>query len=313
LKVFITGASGFVGRHLIRLLSGSHTITGTVYPEKPEELKGMLDCDLVYLDIRDEQDVSQAVERVKPDWVFHLAAVSNVKDSWERPRETLDINLLGTLNLLEAVKAHSQEARILNISTSDVYGIFGRAETPFKEDDLVEVVNPYAFSKLNAESLGRFYVRIEGLDVVTTRSFPHTGPGQNADFVCSDWAFQIARIEKKLSEPVINIGNLQVERDYTDVRDVVKAYILLMEQGEKGETYNVCTGKATPLEEILGLLLSFSPVDIIVKVDKNKLRKTDIPLIVGSNQRICQATGWTPEILLEQTLQDLLGYWRKMV
>jgi len=273
----------------------------------------VLDCELLHLDVRQEQDVFRAFKNIQPDWVFHLAAVSNVRNSWENPRDTLDINLLGSVHLFEAVKAHSPGARILVVSTSDVYGMQGRKETPFREEDPVDAVNPYAFSKLCLESLSRYYVRIEGLDIIITRSFPHTGPEQSPDFVCSDWAFQIARIEKGLTNPVIRVGNTQVERDYTDVRDVVEAYTLLMKKGETGETYNVCCGKSIALNDILQMLLSLSSVDIDVQVDKSKLRKTDIPLIVGSHGKIQKATGWDPKIPLEKTLLDLLDYWRQAV
>jgi GDP-4-dehydro-6-deoxy-D-mannose reductase len=313
LKILVTGASGFAGRHLIGLLPDSQQIFGLVFPEKPEDVRDVIRGQLLHIDIRREQDVYDVFEKIMPDWVFHFAAVSNVGHSWKNPRETLDINLLGTTNLLEAAKRFAPGARILVVSTSDVYGARGKKDEPFQEEDPVETVNPYAFSKLCMESLCRFYVRIEGLDIIISRSFPHTGPGQSPDFVCSDWACQIARIEKKQKDPVIHVGNIQVKRDYSDVRDVVRAYNLLMEHGGQGEIYNVCCGRTTALDNILNLLMSLSTVEITAQVDKNKLRKTDIPLIIGSNEKIRRTSGWSPKISLDQTLNDLLEYWRKTV
>jgi len=312
LKVFISGATGFVGCHLIDLLSSpKYEIYGTSFPAKPEAGAG--EKNIFYLDIRSEKDVFGAIKRTQPDWVFHLAAISNVKHSWEKRRETLETNLMGTFYMFEAVRKFSSQARVLFISSSDVYGILSPKENVFKEEDSFQVVNPYAFSKVSGEILSEFYVLIENLDVVIARSFPHTGPGQSPDFVCSDWASQIARIEKGLAEPVIKVGNLNVKRDFTDVRDVVRAYILLMEKGIRGEVYNVCSGGAVSLREILDLLLSFSSKKIKVQVDSTKLRKADIPLLLGDYKKIKEETSWEPEIPLKQSLHDLLEFWRNKI
>jgi GDP-4-dehydro-6-deoxy-D-mannose reductase len=174
-------------------------------------------------------------------------------------------------------------------------------------------MNPYAYTKWSGEVLSEFYERVEDLNIVVARPFPHTGPGQSADFVCSDWAHQIARIEKGLNEPEISVGNISVERDFTDVRDVVRAYVKLIEKGSSGDVYNVCSGRSYSLEEILGLLLSFSQIEISVRVDKQKLRKADIPRLVGDNRKIKEAVSWEPRIPLEQTLEELLEYWRSHI
>ena len=312
LKVFISGATGFVGCHLIDLLSSpKYEIYGTSFPEKPEAGGG--GKNIFYLDIKSEKEVFEAIKRIKPDWIFHLAAVSNVKHSWERRREALETNLMGTFYLFEAVRKFVPQARVLFISSSDVYGILSPTENVFKEEDSSQVVSPYAFTKVSGEILSKFYVQIENLDVVIARSFPHTGPGQSPDFVCSDWASQIVRIEKGLAEPWIKVGNLEVKRDFLDVRDVVRAYILLVEKGRRGEVYNVCSGRAVSLKEILDLLLSFSSQKIEVQVDSTKLRKADIPLLLGDNKKIKEETSWEPEIPLKQSLQDLLEYWRNKI
>jgi len=314
LKVFISGATGFVGRHLIDFLSSpKYEIYGTSFPEKIKA--GALDIrrNIIYLDIRSEKEVFKAINDVQPSWLLHLAAISNVKHSWEEKRETLETNLMGTFYLFEAMRKFAPQARVLFVSSSDVYGFLSPTEKVLMEEDSFHVVNPYAFTKVSGEILSKFYVQVENLNIVIARSFPHTGPGQSPDFVCSDWALQIARIEKGLADPVIKVGNLRVKRDFTDVREVVKAYSLLMKKGRRGEIYNVCSGKAVSLREILDILLSFSPQKIKVQVDSSKLRKADIPLLLGSNQKIREQTSWEPKILLKQTLHDLLEYWRTRV
>jgi len=314
LKVFISGATGFVGHHLIDLLSSpEYEIYGTSFPDNPEKDDRYRGKNISYLDIRSEEKVLDAIKTTQPDWIFHLAAVSNVRHSWEKKRETLETNLMGTFYLFEGLRKFASQAKILFISSSDVYGILSPTEKALKEEDSFHVVNPYAFTKVSGEILSKFYAEIENLDIVIARSFPHTGPGQSPDFVCSDWASQIAQIEKGLAKPVIDVGNLSVKRDFTDVRDVVRAYAFLMEKGRRGEIYNVCSGKAVPLREILDLLFSFSSQKIDVHIDSSKLRKADIPLLLGENQKIKEETSWEPEVPLEQSLHDLLEYWRKRI
>jgi GDP-4-dehydro-6-deoxy-D-mannose reductase len=310
-RVFITGATGFAGRHLMNALASSgNSVCGTTYPQPahPDEKN------IRRLDLRSERDVFEAVKSARPDWVFHLAAVSNVRQSWEKKRETMETNIMGTFFLFEAVKKFSPGARILFISSSDVYGVVpgteGAAPRPLSEDDPFQLVSPYALSKFGGELMAGFYRRSEGLDVVIARPFPHTGPGQSPDFVCSDWARQIIQIERGSQEPVIRVGNTQVLRDFTDVRDAVSAYALLLEKGKAGEVYNVCSGRGTALREILGIVLSSVSKEVSVEQDPEKLRKVDIPHLVGDNQKIRAETGWEPRIPLERTLADLLDYWR---
>jgi GDP-4-dehydro-6-deoxy-D-mannose reductase len=205
---------------------------------------------------------------------------------------------------------YSPQARVLYVSSSDVYGVLTPVKEALTEEDATEPVNPYAYTKISGELLARFYSRIEGLDIICARPFPHTGPGQSADFVCPDWALQIAQIEKGEREPVMTVGNTQVQRDFLDVRDVVEAYIRLIEKGQKGEIYNICSGRALALKDVLDILLSFTSMAIEVRVDPQKLRKTDLPLLVGDNRKIQNATSWMPRIPMRQTLQDLLEYSR---
>lgn len=311
MNIFITGASGFVGSYLREFLrSSEHRIWGTAYPEVPQI---SAEEQIFYLDIRSEKDVSRHIREIKPEWVFHLAAISNVRHSWNKRKETLETNILGTLNLFESIRESSPDARIIFVSSSDVYGKESLSGDAVTEREEVLAMNPYAYSKWSGEVLSEFYTRVENLDIVIARPFPHTGPGQSADFVCSDWAYQIARIEKELNKPEMNVGNISVERDFTDVRDVVRAYVRLIEKGRTGEVYNVCSGRFYSLEEILKLLLSFTPKEISVHVDSQKLRKADIPRLVGNNGKIKEEIAWEPRIPMEQSLKELLEYWRSHI
>jgi len=310
--VFLTGATGFVGSYLSQALkSADNAIYGTCYPERPEDCDRTAADKVYHLDIRDSKGLSALIEEIRPDWVFHLAAIASVRRSWDKREETFDTNLAGTYHLFEAIRQHSPQARVLYVSSSDVYGVLTPVKKALSEDDGTEPVNPYAYTKISGELLARFYSRIEGVDIICARPFPHTGPGQSADFVCPDWALQIAQIEKGDREPIITVGNTQVQRDFLDVRDVVRAYVRLMEKGKKGEVYNICSGRAIALKEVLAMLLSFTSREIDIRVDPQKLRKTDIPLLVGDNQKIQSTTSWTPQISLKQTLLDLLEYSRR--
>jgi GDP-4-dehydro-6-deoxy-D-mannose reductase len=310
-RVFITGATGFVGRHLMDALRPSgYLLTGTSYPDRPHPSEKHIFC----LDLRFERDVFETLKVVRPQWVFHLAAVSNVQHSWAHRRETMETNIMGTFHLFEAVKKFAPEARILYISSSDIYGILpggeGAAEKLFVEDDPFHVTSPYALSKIGGELLGGFYGRIEGLDVVIARPFPHTGPGQSPEFVCSDWARQIIQIERGKAEPVIRVGNVDILRDFCDVRDTARAYVLLMKKGRRGEVYNICRGEGVSLRKILELYLSLAAKTVTIEQDPARLRKVDIPFLVGDNRKLKAVTSWEPQIPLEQTLRDLLDYWR---
>jgi GDP-4-dehydro-6-deoxy-D-mannose reductase len=311
-RLLVTGATGFVGIHLLKALDRSgHRIYGTSFPHEPDGPGLSCECRICRLDIRDRDAVMDLVADIRPDWVFHLAAVSNVKHSWEKRSETLETNLLGTLHVLEAIRSFAPDARMLFVSSSNVYREVPTPGQGLSESDAVRPVSPYAFSKISGEMLCGLYADVEGLDIVISRAFPHTGPGQSPDFVCSDWARQIARIEKGKQRSVIRVGNLAVSRDFCDVRDVVKAYVRLLEVGESKQIYNVASGTAVQLRGILDRLLSLSPLQVDVQVDPRKLRPSDISRLCGDFSKLSRATGWEPAIPLEQTLVDLLEYWRE--
>ncbi len=309
-KILITGATGFVGQHLLKFLEKEgFTVFGTSFPENPEPWQR----NIFYLDLRQEKEVYELIRRLKPYWIFHLAALSNVAQSWVKRREVMETNVMGYFHLLEACRLFQLQVQLLFVSSSDVYGQQkGFGTSPFlSEDEPINIINPYAFTKACGEWLSQFYVNCEGLKIIVARSFPHTGPGQSSNFVCSDWARQIARIELGLDDPVIRVGNINLERDYTDVRDVVRAYFLLMTKGRSGETYNVCSGQAVKLKEILDILLNQTTFEIKIVVEKQRFRPFDIAQLVGDNKKIKTETGWAPQIPLEKTLADLLNYWRE--
>ena len=311
IRVLITGATGFVGGHLIRALEeegqSGFEIFGTTYPDTPPPSGHKL----FSLDLRSGKDVLKLMREIRPDWIFHLAAISNVRKSWQMRSETIETNVLGTHNLLEAVRQTAPGVRVIFVSSSDVYG-FGTSPTEaLKEDSPLEVVSPYAYSKAAGEMLCGFYEKIENIDIVIARPFPHTGPGQTEDFVCPDWARQVALIERGDIVPILRVGNLDIRRDFCDVRDIVRAYILLLKKGRRGDPYNVCSGKSIALREILDFLVkeaALSPISIAV--ESAKLRKVDTPIQMGSNRKISEETGWAPEIPVDNTLSDLLAFWR---
>jgi GDP-4-dehydro-6-deoxy-D-mannose reductase len=313
LRVLITGATGFAGGHLIPALEAegpsAFEIFGTAYPDPPALSEGRL----FPLDLRSGEDVIGLMAKVRPDWVFHLAAVSNVRRSWQMRRETIETNVLGTHNLLEGVRRSAPGARVLFVSSSDVYGYGDPLAGPLDEGAAVQVVDPYAYSKAAGEMLCGFYGKVEKIDIVIARPFPHAGPGQAPDFVCSDWARQIAEIENGERAPILKVGNTDVRRDFTDVRDVVWAYVLLLRKGRRGETYNICSGRSIALREILDFLTgeASGKVPISVEVDPAKLRKSDVPALISSNRKINAETGWSPRVPMEQTLRDLLAFWRQ--
>jgi len=310
-RVFITGATGFAGRHLMAALSPAENIVyGTSYPQPPRPDERSL----FPLDLRSARDVFEAVQRAAPQWVFHLAAVSNVGYSWANKKETLETNVLGTFHLFEALKKFVPDARVLFVSSSDIYGFTPGAPealpAAFSETDTFHLASPYALSKFEGELMAGFFSRFEGLDIVMARPFPHTGPGQSAEFVCSDWARQVIRIERGTQDPVIRVGNLDIRRDFTDVRDTVRAYELLLQKGRTGEVYNICRGRGVALREILDILLSFSSHTVRVEMDPERQRKVDIPSLVGDNRKIRAETGWEPQVPLQKTLAELVDYWR---
>jgi len=312
-KVLITGASGFVGLHFAEFLAHEHPsveVTGLVRPHgtAPSELPGRMM--IVEADIDDRAAVDAALDLVRPDRIVHLAAQSSPQASWTDPGGTLHTNVHGLLNVLEAVRKRSLSPRVLVIGSAEEYGLVDPKEAPLPETTPLRPASPYAVSKVAQGYLALSYVLSFQLGVLRTRTFHHTGPGRGESFAESSFARQIAEIEAGRRRPVLEVGNLEAVRDFTDVRDVVRAYWALLERGDAGEVYNVCSGKGVRIREVLEILINAAGLDVEVRVDPARLRPSDVPALVGDPRKLKAATGWEPQRPLAQTLADLLQYWR---
>jgi len=306
MKAFITGISGFVGKHLADFLISKHIEVFGIDIADGFERNSKVHYSKA--DIFDSKALTDLLSNINPDYIFHLAGYSSVKKSFEQPELCKKINVLGSKSLFDAVLASGIQPKILIISSADIYGI--PKKLPLVETHELHPVSPYAESRKEQEELCRYYYDTYNLHIIIARSFPHIGPGQQPIFVVSDFAKQIAEIENG-KEPVIRVGNLKARRDFIDVRDVVKAYLLGVEKGKTGEIYNICSGTSYSIKEILDMLLSLTTVKIKVKQDLQRVRQNDIPDLRGDNSKFFQQTGWSPRIALKTTLVDVLTYWRK--
>lgn len=308
-KALIIGAAGFVGHYLINHLREQYGWSVTATKMKAEELveDGITVRDL---DILEKGEIETLLREEKPDYIFHLAAQSSVALSWKNPQLTVDINIKGTCNLLEAVRNLDHKPRLLLIGSGEEYGYILPEESPVAETNQVRPGNIYAATKACQNMFGNIYAKAYDMDVMMVRAFNHIGPNQLPTFVVADFCSQVAAIEKGEKEPVLYVGNLSAKRDFTDVRDVVQAYGLIMQHGKRGLTYNVGRGASVAIQEILEKILGFAKVPIKVEVDEKKLRPVDIPDITADIHLLQKDTGWQPEIPLEQTLEETLEYWR---
>jgi GDP-4-dehydro-6-deoxy-D-mannose reductase len=313
LRALITGAGGFVGGHLCAYLL-AHTdweLMGTIYPHPVDAQPQEPRLSLRHADLRDPEGVQALVGEVQPDTIFHLAAQSFVPASFADPWDTLQNNIRAQLNLLEAVRRSGRDVRVLVVGSNEEYGAPKPEELPQTEESPLRPNNPYAVSKVAQDFLGLQYYLAYGLPVVRVRPFNHTGPGQAPRFVVPAFASQIARIEAGLQAPVMQVGNLEAARDFSDVRDIVRAYHLAVSQGEPGEVYNLASGQPQPVRGLLETLLSHSRAEIRVERDPSRYRPVDVPVVCGSAAKFRRRTGWEPQIPFEQTLRDVLAYWRE--
>ena len=315
MRILITGAGGFVGGHLIEhlLTQPNLTIDAAVFdPPGQNPRLDDLPVNQLHADLRAAETVERLIEMSQPDMLVHLAALADVAQSFKDPWRTLENNILAQVNLLEAVKKSCPRARVLVISSAEVYGAAGGARgidefTPF------EPANPYSVSKVTQDMLGLQYFIAHRIPVIRARPFNHIGPGQGKGFVTTDFASQIAAIEAGQREPVLFVGNLAAERDFTDVRDVVRSYYLMLTQGQPGDVYNVCSGRAYSIQSVLDTLLSYSTVDIEVRRDPARMRPSDVPRRIGDASKLRQRTGWEPAVPFEQSLLAILNDWRQRV
>ena len=308
-RALIIGGGGFAGGYLIReLTAAGYEVHATCLPE--EEICG--DCAVYSLDIGDVSAIEGLLARVMPDVVFHLAAQSSVAVSWKKPALTAQVNVVGAVNVLEAVRLSQRpDTRLLLIGSGEEYGFIPKDACPLSEEEKLRPGNIYAATKVCQEMIGQIYSRSYGMDIVMTRSFNHTGPGQSPTFVVSEICRQIAAAEQPGAPAELLIGNTDAKRDFTDVRDVVRAYRLLAEKGVPGRVYNVGRGSAAAIGQILETALSMSQVEIAVIRDPRRLRASDIPIIEPDVSLIFADTGWRAQISIEETVRDTLEWWRE--
>lgn len=317
ISVLITGIEGFVGRHLVEFFlkeerrieihGGYFDKDSLNIPYLREKLRR-----LFFLDVTDKVKVEETIREIRPNWIVNLSAISHVGDSFRDPSLTFTININGVYNILEAIRKISPSSRMLYIGSCDEYGMVKEEELPIKEKHPFRPQSPYAVSKISGEMLSYQYYNSFGLDIVIARPFNHTGVGQSDKFVVSQFARHAAEIELGLRDKKMSIGNVSIERDFSDVRDIVRAYCLLLKQGRKGETYNISMGRSISINEILNKIISFVSHDVEIRKDKTKLRKNEVKRIYGCNEKIKKEVGWHPEIMdLGQTFRDIYEWWIK--
>lgn len=316
-KVLVTGITGFVGSHLVDYLLTLPDVeiygirrwrSRTEHIEHLPEAVTVMECDM-----RDLTSFKRIIQAIRPDKIFHLAAQSYVPTSWHAPAECLTTNILGNLNLLEAVRDTRIDPWIQIAGSSEEYGLVHEHELPIVEENPLRPLSPYGVSKVAQDLLSFQYSRSYGLKIVRTRGFNHTGPRRGDVFVSSNFARQLALIERRRQEPVLFVGNLDAKRDFTDVRDMVSAYWLALEKCDPGEVYNICSGKMYTIGELLDILLGMTTVKVDVRQDPSRMRPSDVPVLLGDSSKFRTKTGWEPRIPFEQTLADILAYWRERV
>lgn len=308
MNVLVIGAAGFVGRYLIEYLQANYDcrVFATKLPHEDINAK----CQVLDLDILDSTQIKNVLETTRAEWIFHLAAQSSAALAWKNPQLTVDINVKGTINILEAVRILPYKPRILVIGSGEEYGKIDLRDIPIKEDCSLKPGNIYAATKAAQSMLAGIYQNAYGMDLILVRSFNQTGAGQLPQFVVSDFCKQIAEIELGTREAIINTGNIELKRDFTDVRDAVYAYCLLMEKGIAGEQYNLGSGIAISLRDMLNMIFRLTDKKIAIRVDASKVRPSDVPIIVADITKI-MALGYKPQYELIDTFKAVLEFWRQ--
>jgi GDP-4-dehydro-6-deoxy-D-mannose reductase len=313
-RVLITGIAGFAGSHLAEevLKDSTNFVAGIHHPEHTPQHSIQNDhFQLYHIDILRSEALQDLIRELSPEVIYHLAGLAHVQESWVNRRATIETNFLGTFNLLEACRDLTRYPKILLVGSGECYGVVPHQEQPISEARPLVAASPYSVSKIAQEILGIQYAVADKLPVYISRPFNHTGARQKETFVCSAFAMQIAKGELGLSEPEISVGNLTARRDFSDVRDVVAGYIAIVEQGRPGEAYNICSGNAVSIQEVLDILLSHSTKKFRVVSDPTKIRPVDMPLMLGTAEKLQRETGWRTRYTIRDTLLDLLNYWRE--
>jgi len=304
----VTGAAGFAGSHVVEALAGhAETVGWTHFAPPPDDVAPLAEWQRV--DLLNRAEVCEAIARVKPSAVIHCAGAPNVAHSWRDTVTPLSVNVLATHHLFDALRRAGVPCRVVVPGSATVYA---KSMDVLTEESPVGPSNPYATSKLAQEQLALRAPQEDGVEVIVTRSFNHTGPRQSAAFAAPNMARQIAMIEKGLMEPVIKVGNLDAQRDFTDVRDMARAYVLLMMNGTPSTVYNVSSGVARVMRSVLDALAARSTVEVLIETDPVLMRPNDVPFVLGDSSKLRRETGWQPEIAFDQTLDDLLNYWRSV-
>ncbi len=314
MRVLVTGVTGFAGSHLVdyMLALPGVEIFGLCRWRSPlDNIQHVLArIQLRECDLRDAFSVRDVIEDIHPDRIFHLAAQSFVPTSWTAPTESLTTNIIGQLNVFEAVRKIGLQPLIQIACSSEEYGLVHDHELPITEDNPLRPLSPYAVSKVGQDLLGFQYFMSYKMPIIRTRGFNHEGPRRAPVFVVSDFAQQVAEIERGQRPPVLRVGNLDAQRDFTDVRDMVRGYWLALEKGQPGEVYNICSGRSYSVRQVIDLLLGMTDARIKIEQDPRRLRPSDVPVLRGDFTKFARQTGWQPEIPFAQTVEDLLNYWR---
>lgn len=315
-KVLITGITGFAGSYLAEYLAAhtDNTIVGTYLVEgNASVFQHEKKIALVKADLTQKEDVYNLIKEQTPDEIYHLAALTSPAESLKHPEKTFTNNISCQINLLEAVRSYCPQTKILLISSAETYGMVDPKDIPIDEETPFRPTNPYAVSKIAQDYLGLQYFLTYKLNIIRVRPFNHIGPRQSPVFVVASFAKKIVDIEKRKGEPILKVGNLEPKRDFTDVRDMVRAYALVMEKGTVGQVYNIGSGIGRKISDMLHLLLSYSSIKVHIVEDPTLLRPSDTPELICDNRKFKQATGWETSIPFEQTLKETLDYWRNIV
>lgn len=304
MRVLITGINGFVGKYLRDYLQiNSVEVFGTSRYETENK-------NVYQMDLGMEESIIRVLKTIKPTHIFHLAGMTSVRDSWSNKVEVFQANTIGTINLLEAVKKIDNSIKVITIGSAEEYGPVQNIGQKISEYQVLNPINPYGVSKASISMLVKQYYQSYKMNIVHVRPFNHIGPGQRLGFVASDFAYQIALIHKgKIQPNVINVGNLEAVRDFTDVRDIVKAYLAIAIKGIPGEIYNVCSSKGTKIREMLNIYLSFTNENIIIKSSSTDIRALEVNHLVGNHSKLTELTGWKAEKSLDETLLNIYQYW----